>query len=95
MDIKGKDCAVLQDEKWKCELAFLADVTAHLDALDLQFQGRDRMITDTYDAVKAFQVKLHLWKTQMHAATCLTFPVMFPSNVKQSRRNGVSECALG
>lgn len=93
MDIKGKDCVVLQDEKSKCELAFLADVTAHLDPLD-QFQGRDCMITDTYDAVKAFQVKLHLWKAQMHGATCLTFPVMFSSNVKQSRRNSVSECAL-
>lgn len=62
-------------DKWKCELAFLADITTHLSVLNLQLQGRNRMITDMYDAVKAFQVKLLLWETQMHSATCLTFPV--------------------
>lgn len=65
MDSKGKDPTVLRDEKWKCELVFLADTTAHLNTLNLQLQGRDCMITDMYDAVKAFQVKLLLWKTQM------------------------------
>ena len=74
MDSKGKDSTVLRDEKWKCELAFLADITAHLNALNLQLQGRDRMITDMYDAVKAFQVKLILWETQMHQCNLPHFP---------------------
>lgn len=80
MDSKGKDSVVLRDDKWKCELAFLADITAHLNALNLQLQGRDRMITDMYDAVKAFQGKLLLWETQMHECNLLRFPccqVMF------------------
>lgn len=74
MDSKGKDSTVLRDEKWKCELAFLADITAHLNALNLQLQGHDRMITDMYDAVKAFQVKLLLWETQMHQCNLPHFP---------------------
>jgi len=37
MDSKGKDSTVLRDEKWKCELAFLADITDHLIA----FSSRD------------------------------------------------------
>lgn len=73
MDSKGKDSSVLWDEKWKCELAFLADITAHLNALNLQLQGRDHMITDMYDAVKAFQVKLLLWETQMYQCNLLHF----------------------
>ncbi|KAL7859442.1 hypothetical protein SRHO_G00145890 [Serrasalmus rhombeus] len=73
MDSKGKD-SVLRDEKWKCELAFLADITAHLNALNLQLQGRDRMITDMYDAMKAFQVKLLLWEKQMHQSNLPHFP---------------------
>lgn len=80
MDSKGKDSAVLRDDKWKCELAFLADITAHLNALNLQLQGSDRMITDMYDTVKAFQVKLLLWETQMHECNLPRFPccqVMF------------------
>ena len=74
MDSKGKDSTVLQDKKWKCELAFLADITAHLNVLNLQLQGRDRMITDVYDAVKAFPVKLLLWETQMHQCNLPHFP---------------------
>ncbi|GLD61348.1 uncharacterized protein AKAME5_002906400 [Lates japonicus] len=60
-----KDSTVLRDEKWKCELAFLSDITAHLNALNLQLQGRDRVTADMYDAVKAFQLKL-LYGRQMH-----------------------------
>lgn len=55
-------------------MAFLADITAHLNVLNLQLQGRDRMITDMYDAVKAFQVKLLLWETQMHQCNLPHFP---------------------
>ncbi|XP_035500193.1 general transcription factor II-I repeat domain-containing protein 2-like [Scophthalmus maximus] len=80
MDSKGKDTTVLRDEKWKCELAFLADVTAHLNVLNLHLQGRDRIITDMYDTVKAFKVKLLLWETQMRQSNLPHFPccqVMF------------------
>ena len=53
MDSKSKDYTSLRDGKWKCELAYLVDVTAYLNVLNLQLKGRDRMITDMYDAVKA------------------------------------------
>lgn len=71
MDSKGKDSTVLQDEKWKCELAFLADKTAHLNILNLQLQGRERMITV---CMKAFQLKLLLRETQMHRCNLPHFP---------------------
>lgn len=74
MDSKGKGSTVLRDEKWKCELAFLADITAHLKVLNLQLQGRDRIITNMYNAVKAFQVKLLLWGRQMHQCNLPHFP---------------------
>lgn len=93
MDSKGKDSAVLRDDKRKCELAFLADITAHLNALNLQLQGRDRMITGMYDAVKAFQVKLLLWETQMHECNLPRFPccqVMF----NQVDATAFLKCAL-
>ncbi|XP_060786987.1 general transcription factor II-I repeat domain-containing protein 2-like [Neoarius graeffei] len=73
MECKGKDSTGLQNEKWLCELAFLCDITKHLNALNLQLQGRDRVITDMYDAVKAFQVKLHLWEMQMQKGNLCHF----------------------
>lgn len=38
MDSKGKDSTILQDEKWKCDLAFLSDITIHLNvfAIDVE-----------------------------------------------------------
>ena len=50
MDSKGKDLTVSQDKKWKCELAFLSDITTHLNDLSLQLQGRENLITDMHDA---------------------------------------------
>lgn len=62
IDSKGKDPTVLTsgNVNWRFWL-----ITAHLNTLNLQLQGCDLMITDMYDAVKAFQVKLLLWETQM------------------------------
>ncbi|XP_025089089.1 general transcription factor II-I repeat domain-containing protein 2-like [Pomacea canaliculata] len=74
MDSRGKDSTVLQEEKWKCELAFLCDITTHLNALNLQLQGRGHLITHLHDAVKAFQVKLVLWETQRNQCNLFHFP---------------------
>ncbi|KAJ3598658.1 hypothetical protein NHX12_002163, partial [Muraenolepis orangiensis] len=46
----GKDTAELREQKFLCELAFLCDISSHLDALNLQLQGRGRIITDMYAA---------------------------------------------
>ncbi|KAL7868147.1 hypothetical protein SRHO_G00095310 [Serrasalmus rhombeus] len=62
MGSKGTDSTVLRDEKWKCELAFLADGSSQ--SVNLQLQGHDRMITDMYDAVKAFQIQMELIELQ-------------------------------
>ena len=74
MESIGKDWTVLQDEEWKCELVFLADVTTHLKVLNLQLQGRNQMITDMYDAVKAFQMNMFLQETQKHHCNLPHFP---------------------
>ncbi|XP_069764237.1 general transcription factor II-I repeat domain-containing protein 2A-like [Narcine bancroftii] len=65
MESKGKDTTELRDKKFQCELAFLCDIVSHLDALNLQLQGRGPVITDMYSAVRAFRTKLCLWETQM------------------------------
>ena len=78
---KGKDTTILRSEIWRCNLAFLADISSHLSALNVQLQGRGCMIIDMYDAVKAFQVNLRLWEAQMHQCNLSHFSccqVMFP-----------------
>ncbi|XP_023808973.1 general transcription factor II-I repeat domain-containing protein 2B-like [Oryzias latipes] len=65
MESKGKDTTELRDEKFQCEFAFLCDIMNHLDALNLQLQGRVHVITDMYNAVRAFRTKLGFWESQM------------------------------
>ncbi|KAM9832983.1 uncharacterized protein ACBT44_016340 [Syngnathus typhle] len=55
LESKGKDTAELREQKFLCELAFLCDISSHLDVLNLKLQGR--IITDMY---ASFAEKLSL-----------------------------------
>ena len=57
---KGKTVPELIDTEWKWDLAFLTDVTEILNGLNLQLQGKGKLICDMYSHVKAFEVKLAL-----------------------------------
>uniref|UniRef100_A0A8K9Y6G0 SPIN-DOC-like zinc-finger domain-containing protein n=1 Tax=Oncorhynchus mykiss TaxID=8022 RepID=A0A8K9Y6G0_ONCMY len=74
LDSKGKDTTQLRDEMFLCEMAFLCDITSHLNAINLQLQGRDRVISDMHSTVKAFKTKLTLWETQMRKENLSHFP---------------------
>ena len=81
MESKGKDSTALPGEEWKCKLAFLTDVAAHLNFINLQLHGRHRMITDMCDAVKAF-----LSEAALMGDECASVPVVshshLPNNIK-------------
>ena len=55
----------LRDKNFLCKLVFLADVTMHLNALNLRLQGRNQNITHLVGHVETFKMKLRLF------ATCL------------------------
>ncbi|KAL4009366.1 hypothetical protein ACER0C_003218 [Sarotherodon galilaeus] len=74
MESKGKDTTELRDETFMCEMAFLCDITSHLNVMNLQLQGRGRVISDMYSTVKAFKTKLSLWETQMQKENLSHFP---------------------
>ncbi|XP_074488096.1 general transcription factor II-I repeat domain-containing protein 2-like [Sebastes fasciatus] len=74
MESKGRDTTELRDKKLRCEVAFLCDITSHLNALNLQLQGRGHVITEMYATVRAFKTKLRLWETQMLQENLSHFP---------------------
>lgn len=65
MKAKGRSVSEISDINWICDLAFLADITSHLNELNLKLQGKDRFVTELYDYIKAFQLKLILFKSQI------------------------------
>ena len=76
MESKGKDTTELRDETFLCEMAFLCDITSHLNVMNLQLQERWRVqySTDMYSTVQAFKPKLSLWETQMRKENLSHFP---------------------
>jgi hypothetical protein len=65
MEKKGKNIEELNNEGWITNLAFLVDVTGHLKNLNRELQGKYKLITNMYDNIKAFKVKLRLWGSEL------------------------------
>ena len=59
LEMKNKAVPLLADATFQCNLAFLTDITHHLN--ELKLQGKKQIITQMYDQVKSFKVKLRLW----------------------------------
>ena len=74
MAMKGKAVPELANEKWIHDMAFMCDITHHLNALNVKLQGCKQLITDMRDAVKVFRTKLRLWENQMQQGNHVHFP---------------------
>ena len=74
MSAQYKPVPQLQEKTWICDLAFLADLTGHLNDLNISLQGKGLIITDMYYRVKAFKLALGLWISQFLDGNTLHFP---------------------
>ncbi len=64
---KDGNIQVPTDKKWLSVLAFLVDVTEMLNVLNVQLQGKDQIITQLFDHVRAFKQKLLLLRRHLSA----------------------------
>lgn len=62
---KAKVLPELEDENWLADLAFLVDLTNHLNELNLRLQGENQLINVMFQTITAFQMKLKLWQGQL------------------------------
>jgi hypothetical protein len=58
MKMKGRNTEKLNYVRWIIDVAFLVDVTGHLNNLNREQQGEVKVIVVMYDSIKAFKVKL-------------------------------------
>ena len=65
--------SLLDDPTFQCSLAFLTDITNHLNELNVKLQGRNHIISQMYDHVKSFKVKLGSWVKQLHEGNSIHF----------------------
>ncbi|KAK1331663.1 hypothetical protein QTO34_009635 [Cnephaeus nilssonii] len=87
---KNQDSSLFFDTIWLQDLSFMIDITKHLNAdtlstepnrlghcvfcYNLKLQGRDQIITNMCDQVKAFKCKLVLWEKQLKNEDLTHFP---------------------
>lgn len=55
MALKEADLPQLGDEKFIADLAFLCDLTSHLNVLNTALQGSTKVITSMFDVIKSFK----------------------------------------
>ncbi|KAM4607922.1 SCAN domain-containing protein 3-like [Polymixia lowei] len=65
----------LKDEKKMDNVAFLVDITSHLNELNLKLQGKNNSICELMTAVRSFQRKLEVFKDDLQGE-CAHFPAV-------------------
>ncbi|CAI6366866.1 unnamed protein product [Macrosiphum euphorbiae] len=66
------------------DLAFLVDITTHLNELNVRLQGKNQLISNMFQILTAFELKLKLWQSQVKVNNFMYFPVLAEYN---SRNN--------
>ncbi|XP_045465147.1 general transcription factor II-I repeat domain-containing protein 2A-like isoform X1 [Harmonia axyridis] len=74
MEERGDDTKMLKNEKWLTDLAFLTDITMHLNTINFQLQGKGKTIIDMISAINAFKIKLQLMIDQLKRKDLKHFP---------------------
>jgi hypothetical protein len=93
MEKKNKRIEELDDEGRISDLAFFVDVTGHLNTLNKELQGKDKLVTEMFDSIKAFKVKLRLWKNQLqvhisvHFSHLKSLETIFPERIQEYSRS--------
>ncbi|XP_078495358.1 general transcription factor II-I repeat domain-containing protein 2-like [Ciona intestinalis] len=62
---KNYDIPELQENEWLCDLAFLVDITAIMNSLNLKLQGKGKLASSLIDDVRATERKLVLVRSQL------------------------------
>lgn len=76
--LKEKDRPLheLNDPLWLADLAFLFDLTDHLTTPNNSLQGKEQLVPQLYAHMKAFCVKLNLFKTPLRNFNVVHFPTL-------------------
>ncbi|XP_075053814.1 general transcription factor II-I repeat domain-containing protein 2-like [Mixophyes fleayi] len=76
MESKKKGVPELDDENWLTDLAFLVDVTTHLNELNMRLQGENQLISTMFQTITAFEMKLKLLHSQIKANNFMHFSTL-------------------
>ena len=73
LETRKEEHEELSDDQWLLDLGFLTDLTAKLNALNNELQGKDRHLPHMI-TVNAFKAKLGVWNRQLKNGRLTHFP---------------------
>ncbi|XP_066980426.1 general transcription factor II-I repeat domain-containing protein 2-like [Macrobrachium rosenbergii] len=76
MEKMGNPVKELKCLEWVQGLAFMVDITQHLNNLNKMLQGRKKVVTQYYENIRSFKLKLSLWETQLSNGDTSHFPCL-------------------
>lgn len=74
MEKEGKPMLELQSPEWLHDLAYMVDITEHLNNVNKTLQSHNKVVTQFYDSIRTFIPKLALWETQLSNGDPAHFP---------------------
>ena len=80
MKEKNKNYPELSDLEWIMDLAFLVDILCHLSRLNLNLQGKLKLLPDLVQSVSAFVNKLKLLKKHIESGDLTHFPTLLKAS---------------
>ena len=66
----------MEYESWLCGLAFLVDITTHMNDLNTKLQRQAQYANEMYRHIKGFMNKLRLWQAYIQDANLCHFPTL-------------------
>lgn len=76
MNDKPRPVPELRNDEWLLDLCFLVDIVEKLNQLNISSQGKDNLVIDTFNHIKAFQKKLLLFESQLKSNNAHHFPLL-------------------
>lgn len=77
---KHKDYPELRDPQWISDLAFLVDMLHYLNGLNVDLQGKLKMVSDLVQSIFTFVNKLKLFKTHLQKRQLTHFPSLLKAS---------------
>ena len=75
LETEFKEFSELNDSSWNEDLFFFGNITFYLNDLNIELQGKGKLIFDLHAAVNTFKVKLRLFKSQLSKGMLTHFPI--------------------
>ncbi|XP_076643549.1 general transcription factor II-I repeat domain-containing protein 2-like [Halictus rubicundus] len=84
--MKDNPFSQFDDKGRMCDFVFCVDITQHLNELNIKLQGKNKLVTEMFDKIKAFEQKLKIWNQQLESNKTVNFAILRKENPSETKK---------